>query len=359
MNERERFLRYMDFQPVDRLPLMEMGVWDETLERWHHEGLPTWVTCLRHLEDYLHLDRSFNMNWLPINQYLNPPFEEVVLEETDDVQVVRDELGVTYRQRKHYRSIPQYIRFPVENESDYERLLPRLNGGDPDRYPEDFDEDLHWRRERGEIIGVNLHAFFGFPRDLMGLENCCLAFYNQPRLVRRIISDRVQFVKDLLARVISTGALDLVQVWEDMAFKTASLVPPRFVREFMQPAYEELTDYLRQGGVRLIMVDCDGRVGGLLPIWLESGIDGTHPCEVAADSDPVALRRNHPGCRLMGGLDKRLIASGRDGVDAVLRHVRPLLREGAYVPFLDHFVPPDVSYDVYRYYVEKRPELLS
>jgi uroporphyrinogen decarboxylase len=359
MNERERFLGYMDFQPVDRVPLMEMGVWDETLEQWHHQGLPKWVTCLRHLEDYLRLDRSFNMNWLPINQYLNPPFEEVVLEETDGIQVVRSELGVTYRQRKHYRSIPQYIRFPVENESDYERLLSRLNGGDPDRYPEDFDEDLHWRRERGEIIGVNLHAFFGFPRDLMGLENCCLAFYDQPRLVRRIISDRVQFAKDLLARVISTGALDLVQVWEDMAFKTASLVSPGFVREFMQPAYEELIAYLRQGGVRLIMVDCDGRVGDLLPIWLESGIDGTHPCEIAAGSDPVALRRNYPGCRLMGGLDKRLIASGRDGVDAVLRHVRPVLQEGAYIPFLDHFVPPDVSYDTYRYYVEQRRELLS
>jgi hypothetical protein len=97
----------------------------------------------------------------------------------------------------------------------------------------------------------------------------------------------------------------------------------------------------------------------LLPIWLESGIDGTHPCEIAAGSDPIALRRNYPGCRLMGGLDNRLIASGRDGVDEVLRYVRPLLREGAYVPFLDYFVPPDVTYDTYRYYVEQRRELLG
>jgi hypothetical protein len=359
MNERERFLSYMDFQTVDRIPLMEMGVWDETLERWHHEGLPRWVTCLRHLEDYLRLDRSFNMNWLPINQYLYPPFERCVLEETENTQVIRDELGVIYRQRKHHPSIPQYIRFPVESESDYEELLPRLNGSDPNRYPDDFDEDLHWRRQRGEIIGVNFHAFFGFPRDLMGLENCCLAFYDQPQLVQRIIADRVQFAKDLLARVLASGALDVVQVWEDMAFKTAPLISPQFVREFMQPAYEELVAYLRGHGVRLIMVDCDGRVDELLPIWLESGIDGTHPCEIAASSDPVALRRAYPGCKLMGGLDKRLIASGRDGVNTVLRHVRPLLREGAYIPFLDHFVPPDVSYDVYLYYVERRRELLN
>ncbi len=67
MNERERFLRYMHFQPVDRIPLMEMGLWPETIERWHQEGLPKWVTSIRHLEDYLRLDRSFNVNWLPIN----------------------------------------------------------------------------------------------------------------------------------------------------------------------------------------------------------------------------------------------------------------------------------------------------
>ena len=47
MNVRERFLRYMDFQDVDRIPLMEVGVWDETLERWHHEGLPKWVVSDR------------------------------------------------------------------------------------------------------------------------------------------------------------------------------------------------------------------------------------------------------------------------------------------------------------------------
>jgi len=39
--------------------------------------------------------------------------------------------------------------------------------------------------------------------------------------------------------------------------------------------------------------------------------------------------------------------------------VRPLLKEGAYIPMLDHFVPPDVSYETYLYYVERRRELLG
>ena len=89
-SERERFLRWMSFQEVDRIPLMDMGVWDETLDRWHHEGLPKWVTNLRHLENYLNLDRSFNVNWIPINDKVYPLFEREVLDETENEHVVRD-----------------------------------------------------------------------------------------------------------------------------------------------------------------------------------------------------------------------------------------------------------------------------
>ncbi|UCF16554.1 MAG: hypothetical protein JSW59_03660 [Phycisphaerales bacterium] len=359
MNERQRFLQYMHSEPVDRIPLMEMGLWPETLDRWHHEGLPRWVTSIRHLEDYLRLDRSFNVNWLEINGEVYPPFEERVLEETEAEQVISDATGVIYRQRKCYKTIPNYIRFPIENEADYEDLLVRLNGADPGRYSEDFDQDLDWRRERGEIIGANFRGFFGFPRNYMGLKTWSMAFYDQPQLVRRIIADRLQFGKDLFKRVLSTGSLDFVQIWEDMAYKTAPMISPELVRDYMLPAYNELVAYLREGGVKLIMVDTDGRANDLLPIFLKAGIDGMHPCEIAAGCDPVLLRRKRPGCALMGGLDKRAIASGRQGVESELRRIQPVLEAGAYIPMLDHFVPPDVSYDTYLYYVERRRELLS
>jgi hypothetical protein len=335
----------MRFEPVDRIPLMEMGVWPETLERWHHEGLPAWVRELRHLEDYLQLDRSFNLNWLAIQGEVYPPFEPEVLDDREEDQVVRDENGVVCRQRKHHKTIPQFLRFPVANEADYDRLRPRLDGRSPGRYPDDFDEDLRWRRHRGEIVGANFRSFFGFHRNIVGMENWCTAFYDQPNLVRRMIADRLQFAKDVFARVLATGALDFVQVWEDMSFKTASMISPKLVREHMLPAYVELVRYLREGGVK--------------PIFLEAGMDGTHPCEIAAGSDPVMLRRKHPDIALMGGLDKRAIASGREEVDAELARVRPLLKEGGYIPMLDHFVPPDVSYETYLYYVERRREMLS
>ncbi len=349
----------MTFRKVDRVPLMEVGVWDETFERWHHEGLPKWVTCLQHLEDYLGMDRSWNMNWLPIDDSIRPDFDAEVLEDTGEEVVVRDGHGVVSRQRRWFKTIPQYIRFPVQAMEDYERLLPRLDGKDPSRYPDDFDEDLANRRSRGEIVGLSFPSFFGFPRDIMGLENWCAAFYEQPALVERVIRDRVRFFKDVYARVLATRALDFVQIWEDMAYKTASLISPALVRRHMLPAYEEIVETMRAGGVTLIMVDCDGHVGELLPLWREAGADGTHPCEIAAGSDPLLLRRACPGSALSGGMDKRVLSRGRDGVEAELARVMPLVREGAFIPSLDHFVPPDMSWETYRYYVERRRELLA
>ena len=357
MNLRERYLRYMRFEPVDRIPLMEMGVLDDTLERWHGEGLPQWVRCLRNLEDYLNLDRSWNCNWLPIHEQIYPPFEPKVLEETETDQVISDAMGVVYRQRKHHQTIPQYIRFPVENENDYDKLLPRLNGKDTRRYLVDFDDELRWRNERGEIIGISFQGFFGFPRELMGFENLCIAFCDQPQLIRRMIADRVQFAKDLFARLLATGQLNFVQIWEDMAYKAGPMISPRMVKEFMLPAYGELVSFFRGGGVELIMVDCDGDMRSLLPIWLEAGVDGVHPSEIAANCDPLEFRRRYPRCRIHGGLDKRIIAWGREGVDAELRRVQPLLKEGAYIPSIDHFVPYDISFETYLYYVERRREL--
>jgi hypothetical protein len=41
MNHVERFRAVMNFQPVDRLPRWEWAMWwDQTIARWHSEGLP-------------------------------------------------------------------------------------------------------------------------------------------------------------------------------------------------------------------------------------------------------------------------------------------------------------------------------
>ena len=44
LSHRERFVRQMHFQTIDRGVHWEFGYWDETMERWHNEGLPKTIT---------------------------------------------------------------------------------------------------------------------------------------------------------------------------------------------------------------------------------------------------------------------------------------------------------------------------
>ncbi|HVP18480.1 MAG TPA: hypothetical protein VMU36_05735, partial [Spirochaetia bacterium] len=54
---------------------------------------------------------------------------------------------------------------------------------------------------------------------------------------------------------------------------------------------------------------------------------------------------------LFGGIDKRALSQGRAAIDAELEgKVKPLLEQGGYFPMLDHYAPPDISFENYMYY---------
>ena len=360
MNQRERYIKCLKFEATDRVPNMEMGVWPETIARWHHEGLPWWVENMFQLSDYLRLDKSFNNDWLPINNTIHPAPPFRVVEDNPEWCIVENTIGLRYKQGKQNASIPQYLEFPVKEIADYERLLPLLDPCDPGRYPGNFDEILAHMTMRGEMRGIHFIALFGFPREIMGLENYCMAIYEQPELIERILDDRVHMAAKLYKRVLDAGQLDYVQIWEDMAYKSGPLVSPGFMESCMVERYKEICRVFREGGVKLIMMDCDGNIEKIMPIIKKAGIDGIYPCEIAAGSDPVALRKKYPGIALMGGVDKRVLAlEGKQGAKNELERLRPLIKEGGFIPLIDHFIPPDISYETFLYYIQEKSELLN
>ena len=360
MNQRERYINCLTFQKVDRIPNMELGVWPETIERWHGEGLAWWVNDLFQLSDHFGMDKSFNCDWMHVNNCVWPEQKLRPIEDGGEWEILEDDIGTRMKKGKKNASIPQYLRFPVSNASEYLKLVPNLDPATPERYAPDYDHDVRGREIRGEVRGVNFHGLFGFPRDLMGLEGYCVALYDDMELVERILDDRVDMAKRLYTRAFAKRDIDYVQIWEDMAYKTAPLISPGFIGTLMVERYKQITDTFRAGGVRLIMMDCDGCVDKIVPFIRPSGIDGIYPCEIAAGSDPLFLRRKAPDVSLLGGVDKRaLSAGGKDGVKSELRRLQPLIREGAFIPMIDHFIPPDISYDTFCYYMELKREVLD
>ena len=101
-------------------------------------------------------------------------------------------------------------------------------------------------------------------------------------------------------------------------------------------------------------MDSDGNVNELIPLWLEIGVNGVLPLEVAAGIDPVALRKKYgQDLLMMGSIDKRVLAKDKKAIEKeVFSKVPFLIEQGGYVPMVDHTVPPDVPFENFLYYRE-------
>jgi uroporphyrinogen decarboxylase len=53
---------------------------------------------------------------------------------------------------------------------------------------------------------------------------------------------------------------------------------------------------------------------------------------------------------MLGGINKSNICLGKAKIDEMLTIVKETLQFGGYVPHLDHFVPPEVDFDNFKYY---------
>jgi len=93
---------------------------------------------------------------------------------------------------------------------------------------------------------------------------------------------------------------------------------------------------------------------------MDAGVDTLWPLERASDVDPLEVRKRFgKSLRLWGGVDKRVLALGPQAIRAHLCEMIPLIEEGGFIPTVDHTVPPDISWDNFRYYMEAKMALLS
>ena len=144
-----------------------------------------------------------------------------------------------------------------------------------------------------------------------------------------------------------------------MCYKTGPLIGPDLCRRLLLPRYRRLTTMLREAGVDIVMVDSDGDPRQLVPVWLDGGITCVFPWETQMGLDITAVRRDYPDLQMIGGINKHALALGREAIDAELAKLPWMLERGRYLPAVDHFIPPDVSWDNYRYFCDRMRALLG
>ena len=113
---------------------------------------------------------------------------------------------------------------------------------------------------------------------------------------------------------MAAGAkFDFAHFWEDLCYKNGPLITPSVFYDKVGPQYKRITDLLRQHGIKIISLDCDGLIDSLLPTWLENEVNTMFPIEVGTWNASIAPWRKRYGkdLRGVGGMNKNVFA--RDG----------------------------------------------
>ena len=357
MNARQRFVETITFGKPDRPFLRREYYWQETIRRWQREG---------HIKDEATLYDLFvfdRRQRLPCFTEMVPPFESKILVDVGDSFIKQDPNGKLFVDKKDQTSAPHYFRFTIENRRDWEYHKWRF---DVDRMDERLSRDwlaegqpeINWpalekkHENRDYPLHIGVGGYFGWINGLMPTVTACTIFLDDPELTREMFRTRTEIVVRFLERLLPKFQPEWAHFYEDMAYNHGSFISPALFREFMMPEYKKVTAVLKKHNVPVIDVDSDGNHNELTALWLESGINCIYPYEVAAGMDPVADRKKYgKNLAILGGIDKRPLAQGKKEIEKeVMSNVPYLLEQGGYVPNLDHYVPPNVSFENFTFY---------
>ncbi|MBN1445555.1 MAG: hypothetical protein JW957_05565 [Candidatus Omnitrophica bacterium] len=361
MTERERYVKSLLFEKVDKVHFMPGGPRESTLKRWRSEGLPEEVNWFEFLcrqigVDFTEISGRQERIDPAVSFRMMPEFEEKVLEHKDGHYLVQDWQGavveiadnfdLTYLRAAKDFVTRRYHKFPVENAKDWEEMKKRYNPDDPSRTAANIKELGLRAKERDYHMAIGLSGPFWQLRDWCGFENLCMLMATEPDFVMEMVEFWKDFVLAVLGRATGHIVFDSILFNEDMAYKEKSMISPAMVKKFLMPVWSVWAEKIKESGCKVVMIDSDGYIGELIPLWIEAGANACWPIEVAAGNDIVQYRKLY-GKKMAygGGIDKRAMAKGGKVMEQeVYRVVPPLLKDGGYLPGCDHGVPPDISW---------------
>jgi uroporphyrinogen decarboxylase len=196
------------------------------------------------------------------------------------------------------------------------------------------------------------------PRNIIGFEQIAVLPYLDPELFKEIVDTFGACICGGLERVLPKIQIDFCMGWEDICFNQGPVVTPEVFRDVAGPWYRRIADLLVAHGCCVYTTDTDGNIMPIVETFLDNGLNTMFPVEVHGGSDPVKLRELYgKRIRLWGGFDKMAAIHSREAIDHELERMLPCVKEGGFIPGMDHRVPADVPLDLYKYYMDRKREL--
>ncbi len=367
MNNRERVKQILHYGKADRMPAVHFGYWEELLEEWAEQGhIPKdlSVGCWDGTEKDKELDKiiGWDFNWNTVrcgaNFGLNPRFEHKVIEELPDGFLrVQNPEGLIERVKPGARSIPAEDDYQLKDRESYEKLyLPKLQWSE-DRVDRKALERMKEEDATRELpLGLHLGSVFGDIRNMLSVVGMSYLMCDDYDLLVELVDTyaELQFKSAEEALKIYSG-FDFAHYWEDICFTNGPLLSPVMFEELCAKHYKKRNELVRDYGIDVISLDCDGVTKALLPVWFENGVNTMFPIEVGTWGDQFAPAREKYGKGMLGvgAMDKTAFRKDKAAVDKEIARMAQLVKLGGFIPCPDHRIMPGSKFELVKYYAEE------
>lgn len=153
--------------------------------------------------------------------------------------------------------------------------------------------------------------------ELMGLTPLALAVHDEPELVQAVADKVSELLVNLFSTVAEMPNIGALWLGDDLGYKTATVLSPRHLRQFVFPAQKRLAAIAHAHNLPFLIHSC-GNLERVMPDLIDDvGIDAKHSFEDVIV--PVAEFKRRWGDRVavLGGVD----------VDFLCRHTQDEVRE--------------------------------
>jgi len=356
MSSRERIKTLLSFKEPDRIGMAD-AYWEDTLTRWHEEGLPPNVDPAEHF--------GFDFDRIYMDASLRLP--ERLLEETDEYTIREDKHGFVAKQWKGRSGALGYLEHRVKTQEDWEQLKGRLavDFGGSSRihhvsYFTPFVEYPTWEemavysqnlRKRGRYILLMVYGPCEATWRKHGFAETLMDMAAAPDFISDMSRTHVDLIIETLDLAQSYGIKpDGLFLVEDMGMTTGPLFSPCIYERVFFPEHRRLGEALQARGIAYFM-HSDGDIRMFIPRLIEAGVQVLQPLEAKAGLDVRELKREYGrDLVFMGNIDVRRMSASRPELEKEVRtKLEVAKRAGGYIYHSDHSVPPTVSFADYIY----------
>ena len=340
MTSRQRLQAVLSRQIPDRVPLVDISFWPETLERWRSEGLPADTSP----DEYFGLDR---IERFAFDGTLGLP--EEIVEETEAWRLRRDANGVLIKEWRDWRisySPPARQDCLVKTPEAWRQVKDRLQVS-PDRIGEEQVQAYQEKRQQDHFVVVTpIEPMWFLIEQLTGFEIGLPLLLEEPDLAADILETYTDFVLGMCQLCVDQGiTFDGLWFSSDLCYRNGMLFSPQVYRELLMPSHRRFEEWCARQNIPLIL-HCDGDVRAFIPLLIEVGFDAIQPLEARCGNDVRELKREHGAdIVFIGNIGTDVMARGSDSEleEEVATKIGAAKQGGGYIYHCDHSIPPTVS----------------